>query len=421
MKDILTVAIIGLGCRGADSYGQIVNNDPRFNIVSLCEIRKVRLDRFQKEFNVKEEECFLDENEFFQKRRADVLVLATQDKDHVRHCLKALELGYDILLEKPITTNLEECYQLIAAQEKYGNKVIVCHVLRYAPAYCKMFELLNTGAIGKLVNIHAIEQVSYWHQAHSYVRGIWRREYETSPMIMAKCCHDLDLLQALAGSYFSSISSVGELTFFKKENQPEGAADKCHECQFEHTCPYSAYRIYVERWEKANKPASFWPTNVICLDPVLTKDRIIEDVKNHPMYNRCVFACDNDVVDHQETNIMFENGVSANLLMTAFTGECARHYYLHGTMGELDFDELNQYIILRKFGEAPVVYPFSALADINGGHGGGDQAIIEDVYQVCALDKPSKTTLRESLESHIMAIKAETSRKNKGKTIYRGE
>ena len=141
MSKVLTVAILGAGSRGADSYGKLMNEDPRFKIVALCDIRKTKIDRFQEVFNVPQENCFLDENDFFKTKLADVCVIATQDKDHVRHCLKALELGYDILLEKPITPVLDECYQLIEAQKKYGGKVIVCHVLRYAPSLYKAVNL----------------------------------------------------------------------------------------------------------------------------------------------------------------------------------------------------------------------------------------------------------------------------------------
>lgn len=409
MKEKLTVAIIGLGCRGADSYGQRMLKDDRFKITAICDIRKGKVDRFEKEFNVEPSNCFLDENEFFKTKLADVCVIATQDRDHVRHCLKALELGYDILLEKPITPILDECYALLEAQKRYGGKVIVCHVLRYAPAYVKLDQMLKDNIIGRLINIHAVEQVAYWHQAHSYVRGNWRKSEETSPMIMAKCCHDLDLIQHYAGSKCKYISSFGKLNFFKKENQPEGASDRCQTCKFKDTCPYSAYRIYVERWEKNGCPDIMWPQDVVTDVVPLTKAAIIEGIEK-TYYGQCVFACDNNVVDTQETNILFENGVTANLLMTAFTQECGRHYVFHGALGEIDFNEPENKISIKRFGEPVEIIPFSSLVDINGGHGGGDGAIVEEVYNVFALGKKATTTLEESLESHIMALKAEEDR-----------
>lgn len=411
MEKKLTIAIIGLGSRGADSYGQIINKDPRFDITAICDLRPVKLERFEKEFGVKKENCFLDENEFFKTRLADVCIVATQDKDHVRHCLAALKLGYDILLEKPITPDLDECYKLLEAQKQYGGRVIVCHVLRYAPAYIKLDELLKSGVIGKLINIHAIEQVQYWHQAHSYVRGNWRKSEETSPMIMAKCCHDLDLIQHYAGSKCKVVSSVGELSFFKRENQPEGASDRCSTCKYKDTCVYSAYKIYIGLWEKNGCPANSWPQNIVTSVVPLTREAIIEGIEN-TNYGQCVFACDNNVVDHQETNILFENGVTANLLMTGFTYHGGRHYIFHGTHGEIDFDEAHDTISILKFGEEPQILPFDSLVDINGGHGGGDQGIVNDVYKVFALNDEPTTTLSESLESHIIAIKAEQDRLN---------
>ena len=409
MKKVLTVAILGAGSRGADSYGKLMNEDPRFKIVALCDIRKTKIDRFQEVFNVPQENCFLDENDFFKTKLADVCVIATQDKDHVRHCLKALELGYDILLEKPITPVLDECYQLIEAQKKYGGKVIVCHVLRYAPLYKKLDEIIDSGKIGRLIDIHAIENVGYWHMSHSFVRGNWRSSKNSTPMIMAKCCHDLDLIQHFAKSRYKHVSSIGGLTFFKKENQPDGASDRCSTCKYKDTCPYSAYRLYIERWKIQGQLENCWPQNVITSTVPLTEEALKKAIED-TYYGQCVFACDNDVVDHQETNILFENGVTANLLMTGFTHECGRRYTFHGTYGEIIFDEINQKLELYVYGEKPEIIPFSVIADVNGGHGGGDAGLVEDLYDVCALNKPATTTLEESLESHIIALKAEEDR-----------
>lgn len=409
MSKILTVAILGLGSRGADSYGKIINKDPRFNIVAICDIRKEKVDRFEKEFNVEHDKCFYDEESFFKAKVADCVVIATQDGDHVRHCLKALELGYDILLEKPITPVLDECYQLLEAQQKYGGKVIVCHVLRYAPAFIGLDNYLKKGTIGRLIHIHAMEQVAYWHYCHSYVRGNWRKSEETSPMIMAKCCHDLDLIQHYAGSKSKDVSSYGKLNFFKKENQPVGASDRCSTCKYKDSCLYSAYRLYIKRWKNIGCLPDVWPQNVITTSIPLTEEGITKAIEE-TRYGQCVFASDNNVVDTQTTNILFENGVTANLLMTAYTKDVGRHYIFLGTEGELDFDEIGRKLTIRRFGGEDEVIPFENLADVNGGHGGGDNGIVEDVYRVFALNEVPTTTLAESLESHIMAIKAEEER-----------
>lgn len=412
---VLKVAIIGCGSRGADSYGKIMFNDERFEISALCDIRKDKLDRFEKEFNVPSKCCFSNEVLFFEKRLGDMCVVATQDKDHVRHAIAALKLGYDVLLEKPITPDLDECYKLLDAQKKYGGKVIVCHVLRYAPAYRKLDKLLlEDKVIGDIVNIHAVEQVGYWHQAHSFVRGNWRKEKDTSPMILAKCCHDLDLIQHYAQSKCKSVSSIGSNYFFNRKHQPEGASDRCQTCKYKETCPYSAYDIYLNSWEYFGKHENTWPQNVITSKVPLTREAIIEGIET-TNYGQCVFACDNDVVDNQEVIMLFENGISANLLMTGFTKELGRKYLFHGTYGEVDFNEEEGKITVKVYGKPTEVIPFSSLADINDGHGGGDEALINDVYKVFALNEKGTTTLEESLESHIIAIKAEESRKKYAK------
>lgn len=417
-QKVLTVAIIGAGSRGADSYGKIMNEDPRFKIVSVCDKRQVKLDAVKERFKISDDNLFLDEKEFFAKKSADICIVATQDKDHVRHCIAALKAGYDVLLEKPITDSKEECEKLLATQKQYGGKVVVCHVLRYAQAFLAASKLIDEGKIGKLTDIQAIEQVAFWHQAHSYVRGNWRRSEDTSPMIMAKCCHDMDLLQFYAKSKFKTVSSIGSLSFFKKENQPKGAADHCKDCPYLHTCPYSAEKIYVDWWIRWGRPKTMWPMNVICTDEVLTEEGIRKAYENGP-YGRCVFACDNDVVDHQETNILFENGVTANLCMTAFTGDAGRIYRFHGTYGELDLNEEKQCLVLKVYDKPTETIPFNALPDVSGGHGGGDAGLVNALYDIVTGKKEASTALENSLESHLMAIAAEESRLQDGKLIKR--
>ena len=199
MGKVFTVSILGCGSRGHYTYGKCMfNMQDKFQIVSMCDSNPKQIELAKSAWGLTDEQCFLSDEEFLKEKRSDALVIATQDRDHVRMCIRALELGYDILLEKPISPVEDELYELLAANEKYRKKVIVCHVLRYAPAFLKIKELLDSGVIGKIVCIDWIEQVTYWHQAHSFVRGNWRNDQETSPMIMQKCCHDLDLLQYYA-------------------------------------------------------------------------------------------------------------------------------------------------------------------------------------------------------------------------------
>ena len=414
---IITVAVIGCGSRGLDSYSKCMKDDNRYKIVAACDTRQVRLDLAIEEYGVKKENTFLDENEFFKEKRADLCIIATQDQQHVGHCLKALKLGYDCLCEKPISPSKEECLKLLKAQQESGHKVIVCHVLRYAPAYTKVYNMINDGLIGQLVDIHAIEQVTHWHIAHSYVRGNWRNSETTSPMILAKCCHDLDLLQWYAHSKCKTVSSIGSLTYFKKENMPKDATTRCKDCPHKQTCPYSAEYVYIKMWKDAGSPSSRWPQNVVCLDYPLTEEKIRNAYENHPTYGQCVFACDNNVVDHQETNVLFENGVTANLCMTGFTGMGGRKYAFHGTIGSIDLDEERQEIVYKPFAKEMVCYKFDQLPDVSGGHGGGDAALLNSLYDVLTDKKDASTALEASIESHLMSFAAEESRLEDGKCI----
>ena len=424
MEKQFTVAILGVGARGGNVYGRLIAGFPeKFKIVALCDIRQERLDAFGKEFNVKEENRFTDEKEFFKEKRADLLVIATQDQDHVRNCLQAFEKGYDILMEKPITDNKEECKAVLAAQKKYGCKALICHVLRYAPAFLKAAELIETGKIGRLIAIDALERVTYWHQAHSYVRGNWRTTKHSAPMILAKCCHDLDLIQYYAGSKCKTVSSVGGLTFFNADNAPEGAAKRCLDCQHVESCPYSAKRLYLDRWKKAYSPEDYWPYNVLTPAPV-TEQSLTKALKEGP-YGRCVFACDNDVVDHQLTLMSFENGVKATLTMTAFTTDDQSNLYglgrrmnFHGTLGEIVLDELSDEVTLMPFGEPAQTFKINALGDMGYGHGGGDFYLIKEMYDMLLGNAKNTTALEASIESHLIGICAEESRLADGKLIY---
>ena len=423
MEKKYTVAIIGVGARGGNVYGRLIKSFPdRFEIVALCDTRAQRLQTFGEEFGVPKNLRFLDENEFFQEKRADLLVIATQDSDHVRHCLKAFEVGYDIMMEKPITDKKEECLQVLDAQKKSGCKALVCHVLRYAPAFLKVAELLQNGDIGRLVNIESLERVTYWHQSHSYVRGNWRTTRETAPMILAKCCHDLDLIQFYAGSKCTSVSSIGDLTYFNKANQPEGASDRCLSCKYVDTCPYSAKTLYLERWKKAYSPEDYWPYNVLVPAPV-TEEKLTKALKEGP-YGRCVFACDNDVVDNQITLMQFENGVKATLTMTAFTTDdqselygLGRRMHFHGTLGEIVLDELCDTVELMQFGKAKQTFKINALGDNGYGHGGGDFYLIKELCNMLEGKSTAATSLTASIESHLMGICAEESRLKGGERI----
>lgn len=417
MSKILTVAIIGVGSRGGETYGRyFIERPDMFKITSLCEIKPHRLDKYQKEFNVDISQCFIDEKDFFKEKRADLVVISTLDADHVRHALMAINVGYDILLEKPITCNEEELFALQKAADEKGVKILVCHVLRYTVAMEKIKELLDSKIIGELVSIDHLENVAFWHQAHSFVRGNWRRKDETAPMILAKCCHDLDLLQWFASSTCESVSSYGELNYFKKEKAPEGASKRCLDCPYINDCPYSAYYIYIQRWKKDGSPTNCWPYNVLS-DEKLTEEVLYNAIKEGP-YGRCVFYCDNDVVDSQSVNILFKNGVTANLKMTAFNKYSGRYIHFFGTLGEIIMNEHEGTIKVLPFNKDDIIYKISDLTNDLRGHGGGDIKMMQYLHEMLTTNNEVlKTTLRGSIQSHLMAFAAEKSRLENGKLI----
>ncbi len=412
---IYTVAILGCGSRGADTYGSRAFRKPdEFKITDLCEISPVRLQAVSERFGIDKEHCFTDENEFFKTKRADVLFICTQDKDHVRQCLKALELGYDVLLEKPITGSREECIKLLEMQEKTKRKVFVCHVLRYSPAFLKSKEVLDSGILGRLVAIDAVEQVAYWHQAHSFVRGNWRNSKECVPMILAKCCHDLDYLQYFAESKCESVSSVGDLTFFKEENAPEGSTKMCIDCKYQDTCEYSAKSLYYEDYLK--NPGN-WITKIMMRNKEITPENVLKELHTNP-YGRCVFRCDNDVVDHQFTLMTFENGIKANLLMTAFTQKGGRIITFYCTDGQLILNEEEGLLKIKRFGKPTELIEISSLIDHGAGHGGGDDGLMNTLHSMLDGEYNKGTSLKESIESHLMGIASEESRLKGGALVY---
>ena len=422
-EKIITVSIIGVGSRGGEAYGRYINElKDKYKIVALCDEREDRLYKYGQSFNVPNENRFSSDDEFFKEKRSDLLIVATLDTDHVRTAKRALKVGYDILLEKPISTDPQELKELKEEADKAGRRVIVCHVLRYTVMIHKVKELLDAGKIGRLISMEDTENVVFWHEAHSFVRGNWRNTEVAAPMIMAKCCHDLDLLQFFAKSKCKSVSSMGSLAYFKKENQPEGAAERCTDCKYRDSCVYSAKRIYIEMWKNMGSPANIIPMNVVTEANPITEEALEEAIKTGE-YGRCAFCCDNNVVDNQAVLMRFENGVTAALKMEAFTADGGRDMRFYGTEGELEVREKDDLIVLKRYFESPVEWKISELKDENGGmgtghHGGGDHRMIDRLYKVFSSDeKDEETALDKSLESHYMAIAAEKSRLSGGKLV----
>lgn len=415
---IVTVSIIGLGGRGGEAYGRyIVELKDKFKITHICDINPVRLNKYGDLFGVEEANRFDEEDKFFEKKWSDVLFITTQDRMHVRMAKKALLLGYDIVLEKPISDDPEELRELAALARETGRMIMVCHVLRYTAAIRKLKEILNSGAIGQLVSIDQTENVVFWHEAHSYVRGNWRNRAMSTPMIMAKCCHDLDLLQDFIGSKCRSVASMGSLAYFKACNQPKDAADRCVNCKYIDSCPYSAKKVYIDMWKSVGRPANLFPFSLVT-DVYPTTEAALQQAIEEGPYGRCVFACDNDVVDNQTVIMQFENGVTATLKMEAFVKDGGRDIRFFGTEGELVLCEANGTITLKKYFGENTTWKLTDLTDDLEGHGGGDHRMIDQLYEVMVNNCDAvDTCIDNSIESHYMALAAEESRLNGGQLI----
>lgn len=396
--------LVGAGARGMDVYAAYaLAHKTELQFVAVAEPDEKKRQRFCALHGIPPERAYKDYEELFAAGcLGDCAFICTQDRLHTRPALMALELGYDVLLEKPMATTREECELLVRTAQQLDRKLMLCHVLRYTRFFSKIRELLDSGIIGTLVGIAQNEDIGYWHFAHSYVRGEWRRADTASPMILAKCCHDLDILRWLSGSRCTSVYSTGRLYHFKAENAPEGAPARCLDgCAHLRTCPYYAPAQYLTE-------DTDWPTAVISPDrSIEARTRALETGP----YGRCVYRCDNDVCDRQSVILEFENGVHATFTASAFSEKMDRRIVLDGTNGRITGSlEANTIELLQFSTGLHETLTLSAQVDTLG-HGGGDQHLIADFVDLVRNGSAqAKTMARDSLESHLIAFAAEESR-----------
>ncbi|MBQ7670021.1 MAG: Gfo/Idh/MocA family oxidoreductase [Clostridia bacterium] len=422
MNKYISVAVAGLGSRGyAYSYA-LGHFEGRAKIVACADILPDRAERFGDKFGIPEDMRFSSAEEMLRRERlADVIIIATPDRCHYRQAMAALDADYDLLLEKPVSPVLSECFEIAAKASEKSRRVIVCHVLRYTAYYRKIKELLDSGVIGDVVSIKADEKVGYWHQAHSFVRGNWANSERSSPMILQKCCHDMDIFHWLVGKRCVATSSFGSLTHFKPSEAPEGATERCtEECPVYHTCPFSVEKCYIDHARQGNFS---WPIDVVTQIP--TVEALEENLRTGP-YGRCVYHCDNDVVDHQVVNLLFEGGATLSFTMCAFTSGVSwgRGTYIMGTKGEIIGDSGKDRIEVNVFGGKSEVYEKISSETDGFGHGGGDFGIIRDLIALLEGSgdaSSSMTDIDETLESHLIALAAEESRVSGGKLVYTAE
>lgn len=420
MSKILTVAVAGFGLRARDYTSYQFTAPNQMKVVAISDIDKNRLNNAAEKFNIPKELCFSSAEEMLeQPKLADVVFITTQDRQHVPQAIKALEKGYHILLEKPISPNLEECLLLQKKAHEYNRVVTVCHVMRYTTFYQEIKKAIDSGIIGEIMSISAIENVGYFHYAHSFVRGNWRRSDETSPMILAKSCHDLDLIHWLIGKKCVRLSSFGNLSHFKAENAPEGSSDRClNNCKCKEDCPYDAEKIYVTDKVTGIKNGIWkWPCNAVVNNP--TVDTIYEALKTGP-YGRCVYRCDNNVVDHQVVIMEFENGVTANFTMSAFTTSDGRQIKVMGTLGDIIGNIDTGKIYITPFGKETKEINVKSIVGTIDSHADGDHNMIKNLIKTLSSESNIKNTLTSidaSVHSHVMALAAEHSRLNNGMSV----
>lgn len=401
MKPI-TAVVIGAGSRGSIYAGYAKDHPEELNIIAIAEPRRDRLDALAEEVGVPAEHRFdCWETLLSQPKMADCAFICTLDDDHTAPAIKAMDRGYHILLEKPMSNREMECRQIAETARKTNRTLAVCHVLRYTPFYMTLKSLIDQGEVGQVTTINQIENVGYWHQAHSFVRGNWRNTKETSPMLLQKSCHDIDIILWLMGSTCTRVQSFGSLRHFTAENAPSGAAKRCLDCPHAETCPYSAPKLYLDM------DRTGWPIDVITTDLSLEGRR--KALEDGP-YGRCVYYCDNDVVDRQVVNMEFENGGVATFTMTGLSADFSRQLKIFGTEGQIQADMGTKEIVLHRFGEDPISIPLDIGTEASG-HGGGDYGIMADFLRILREGGESRSSAEASLQSHLICFAAERSRK----------
>ena len=397
----ITVAVMGAGSRGNEypAYGKLFPETMR--VVAVSDVDASRRERMGDEWGVPRERRFGDYHEMLDAGKsgklADVMLVALPDALHFEPAMEAMRQGYDVLLEKPMAQTERECLDLLARQRE--------HVLRYSPYFRALKKAIDLGLVGELVNIQHQEPVMYAHMAHSFVRGNWHDSKATTPMIVAKSCHDLDILKWLVGRRCVRVSAEGGIALFRADKAPAGATARCTDgCPHEKTCPYSAIDIYDRKR---------WFLYVFDLKKDCPSEAILEKLRTTD-YGRCVYRMDNDQPDHIVATLLFEGGATASFTMDAFTPWGGRRTRVMGTLGYIEGD--GKSFTLHRF-DTGKSYPWSFVPPEgesykDSGHAGGDLALIRDFLQAVDTRDFSllSSSLEASVESHVMGFACERSR-----------
>lgn len=395
--------LIGAGNRGMIYGDWAVSHG--IEIAAIAELRPDRLQDAGERLHVPEKMRFSDAKELLSLGKiADAAIIATMDRDHYGHVMAALDCGYDILLEKPISPDPKECIEIEKKANALGRKITVCHVLRYTNFFGELKKVIDSGELGRIVAIKHAENIGNFHMAHSFVRGNWHNDRESSPIIMQKSCHDLDILLWLTGSHCTKVAAFGGLSYFKEANAPAGSGERCLDCPAAGNCRFDGMKAYLPTLGQ-------WPTDVVCLEP--TEEALREALRTGP-YGRCVYRCDNNVCDHMSIIMEFENGITATFSLTAQTSGCHRNIHIMCEDGEIIADDRERKILIRRHVTSQAEAFEERIINIrtNGsGHGGGDAGIMEDFTAALTEEAAeSRSSISKSVESHLMACAIEQSR-----------
>lgn len=406
----VTVAVVGAGNRGRGFGEWVAENPGRARVVAVAEPLKVRRERFAQAHSLGPARVFEDWRDLLAGERiADCVLVTTQDSMHRDPVLQAAKLGYHIMVEKPLAPTEQDCRQIVAAVQEAGVIFAVGHVLRYTPYTRALKSVVDSGRLGEVVSVQHLEPVGYWHQAHSFVRGNWRNESASTFMLMSKSCHDIDWLQHIVGQPVARVSSFGSRSHFDAAHRPAGAAERCLDCppQVENACPFSAVRFYGGRLAQGNHR---WPLSVIIED--FTEQALHTALREGP-YGRCVYACDNDVVDHQVAILEFAGGVTATFTMTGFNEIGHRRTRIFGTKGELEGNGKTLRVFDFLTDSHETIDTVAGDPSAAGGHDGGDAGLMDAFIR--AVQTGDRASIlsgpQATLDSHLAVFAAERARR----------
>ncbi len=419
MKKPITAIIVGGGHRSFIYADYALEHPDELQIVGIADPDKSRCEAAVKKYGFAAENCYNSAEELATKGKlADAIINGTMDKDHVKTSLPLLKAGYDMLLEKPFAVNQEEMMTLIDTVKENGNKVMICHVLRYAQFYKQIKQIIHDGKIGDIISIQLCEDVSYHHYATSYVRGKWGNSNKSgTSMLLAKCCHDLDIMMWLMEDVKPEfVTSTGTLQYFNKKNAPADSGERCMvDCKYVDTCNLSARRIYLDMPEKWD--FYVWPE----LHHASYGEKY-EYLKNTSPFGKCAFKCDNNIVDHQTVMIQFKGGATGSHNLTGGTAFSQRIVRVIGTKGEINGTFESQKFTVSYINPHKENDHISETFDLSDacsafiGHGGGDHALVTDFIQFVTGGETSIscTDIIDSISGHMIVFAADKSMQNGG-------